>query len=127
MEPRPFRRGNRPCRSLDCFAGHRFNGATSFQTWKPRRLPKPKRPAWLLQWSHVLSDVETAPLPEAGLFCNTPLQWSHVLSDVETIGLRPTSFPPLPASMEPRPFRRGNDHARALSRADQYRLQWSHV
>src|SRR5205809_548971 len=87
--------------------GCRFNGATSFQTWKPCRLPPPWAPAacfngatsfqtWkhsrgnrasyssgVLQWSHVLSDVETGADDLQGQ-ADLWLQWSHVLSDVET-------------------------------------------
>src|SRR5712691_6329904 len=84
MEPRPFRRGNRPSLAPGCLVLD------------------------ALQWSHVLSDVETT---TPGAPSRAPphlLQWSHVLSDVETRAggsLRPSLTP---ASMEPRPFRRGN-------------------
>src|SRR5712691_6329906 len=100
------------------------------ETARIRRRPRirPSR----LQWSHVLSDVETAPC--AIVISGTPasfygatsfqtwkqldmrrsvknvwqLQWSHVLSDVETL-IRPTHRAiHIAASMEPRPFRRGN-------------------
>src|SRR5713101_6398099 len=60
MEPRPFRRGNRSCGEALRLPGWRFNGATSFQTWKPEGSPLSVSPPWGLQWSHVLSDVETS-------------------------------------------------------------------
>ena len=38
-----------------------------------------------LQWSHVLSDVETHGIDDDKLLKGIWLQWSHVLSDVETV------------------------------------------
>ncbi len=131
MGPRLFRRGNRKLRRSWKSGRRSFNGATSFQTWKPsaspntRQLPRSFNGAtsfqtwkhvlgWVaasrppeLQWGHVFSDVETfATADKARPFLW--LQWGHVFSDVET--------PPPPeqetnkhtASMGPRLFRRGN-------------------
>src|SRR6266852_5628915 len=92
MEPRPFRRGN--------------------------GLLGPVHPvtAEALQWSHVLSDVETRRPSTRHAPRTAMLQWSHVLSDVETCpnaDRRPDRSVGVElASMEPRPFRRGNDHPR---------------
>ena len=83
MEPRPFDRGNLarlPCKCRWCW---RFNGATAFRPWK--------RPNPSTTTSHV----------------NT-LQWSHGLSTVETLGPALGVAGVVRASMEPRPFDRGN-------------------
>ena len=100
MEPRPFRRGNALMRSVESTT------------------PAP------LQWSHVPSDVETAQEAQREALA-LRLQWSHVPSDVETgsdyAGLRLGD-----ASMEPRPFRRGNCTS-IQRRMVVGALQWSHV
>src|SRR5438105_2877928 len=85
MEPRPHERGNATRFRSAASARHCFNGATSSRTWKPylrrailfpdlqrfngatssrtwKRQPSlscPTSAAWL-QWSHVLTNVETA-------------------------------------------------------------------
>ena len=84
MEPRPNRRGN--------------------DEWVEEH-PE----AWELQWSHVLTDVETI-RKDHGNGIPTGLQWSHVLTDVETqvVVFYPAGY--TDASMEPRPNRRGNPH-----------------
>ena len=81
MEPRPFRRGNPSS-------------------------PSKKRVEPQLRWSHVPSDVETRE-HLAGGRVSIVLQWSHVPSDVET-EYRRLHHAETCASMEPRPFRRGN-------------------
>ncbi len=107
MGPRPFRRGN----SLKgCGIGllrRRFNGATSFQTWKSGNTYLAHAVGAGLQWGHVLSDVEMR-FEKEKLPYVVGLQWGHVLSDVE-ISLSKTILPSRSmASMGPRPFRRGN-------------------
>src|SRR2546422_214637 len=103
MEPRPFRRGNAaPC-SVSRLTTTRFNGATSFQTWKR---------AEHIEKIHGTDAASMEPRPfRRGnaiprvwkLNALNPLQWSHVLSDVETPrGLR-LAVPLHLASMEPRP------------------------
>ena len=112
----------------------RFNGATSFQTWKlcsvsgslfpdkgasmgPRLFRRgngdvsvKKGRGEALQWGHVFSDVEI-PCGDDNRPRTTWLQWGHVFSDVEM----PSPCPPPPrrryASMGPRLFRRGNIHS----------------
>ncbi len=59
MGPRLFRRGN-CCWTAPTLGGRRFNGATSFQTWKLLLDGADVRRA-TLQWGHVFSDVETRP------------------------------------------------------------------
>ena len=46
---------------------------------------------------------------------NEMLQWGHVLSDVEITYGRQGLYPVGPASMGPRPFRRGNEALRELA------------
>ena len=62
----------------------RFNGATSFQTWKPPPGYASGRRYEELQWGHVFSDVETRRLMSLQQK-RYKLQWGHVFSDVETI------------------------------------------
>ncbi len=63
---------------------------------------------WQLQWSHVLSNVETSEISSRAESVIVMLQWSHVLSNVETLQDRPVRAEPIRASMEPRSFKRGN-------------------
>ena len=83
MEPRPFDRGKTVRANLDLNE---------------------------LQWSHGLSTVETTTGMQNDETRQQLLQWSHGLSTVETlIRQNPGSGSVhLPASMEPRPFDRGN-------------------
>ena len=108
MGPRPFSRGNHPYPSHTYGQdtrlqwGHdlsvvetrldkprwtrrtRFNGATTFQSWKPDRMASCSSARDWLQWGHDLSVVETA----ATEYARAPewllLQWGHDLSVVET-------------------------------------------
>src|SRR5436190_1143528 len=107
MEPRPFRRGNHSFQSglistqVASMEPRPFRRGNSYALSSLRTVP------YLLQWSHVPSDVETSLAPSTfSSVC--ALQWSHVPSDVETIltSRKPSSH--TTASMEPRPFRRGN-------------------
>src|SRR5205085_11857174 len=80
---RPHERGNLPKapRINAHFKG--FNGATSSRPRK-RLIVRPFRAAsCTLQWSHVLTNVETY---VSALTFDAPywLQWSHVLTNVET-------------------------------------------
>ena len=133
MEPRPHERGNIASALPRGIAISSFNGATSSRTWKPRSRPFERAPLarasmeprphergnwfiaanspaklFLLQWSHVLTNVETRSAPpqhgadvdgfngatssrtwkqmeaRADKNCATWLQWSHVLTNVET-------------------------------------------
>ena len=61
-----------------------------------------------LQWSHVLTNVESArwPLP---LRRRLALQWSHVLTNVESSHECANLTAPQLASMEPRPHERGKN------------------
>ena len=111
----------------------RFNGATSSRTWK-HNFGYQNACARALQWSHVLTNVETKAMainyeaakssfngatssrtckpersqePPTSL---TVLQWSHVLTNVETLNQPGLHRGPDFASMEPRPHERGNWH-----------------
>jgi len=61
----------------------RFNGATSFQTWKSRTNVPTFRAFFQLQWGHVFSDVEISLEAIRAGFKKAWLQWGHVFSDVE--------------------------------------------
>ena len=117
MEPRPHERGkapieprqrlqtpgfngatssrtwkaDRPLESSHCQSG--FNGATSSRTWKDAT-PRNIATLILLQWSHVLTNVESFSVQNL-LFSPDVLQWSHVLTNVESRGssccMRPAS------------------------------------
>ena len=104
----------------------RFNGATSSRTWKhsaewgePASFPT-------LQWSHVLTNVETC---EASMSSrSTPsLQWSHVLTNVETAlcCIRKTGFAArFNGATSSRTWKLPSSYfAQSMERL----LQWSHV
>jgi len=59
MGPRLFRRGNMPGTAPAVRLLTRFNGATSFQTWKLEDFRVMLQEDDVLQWGHVFSDVET--------------------------------------------------------------------
>ena len=61
-----------------------FNGATSSRTWKQGSLMASSGVRLVLQWSHVLTNVETALKAVEGVDPEELLQWSHVLTNVET-------------------------------------------
>ena len=84
MEPRPHERGNEIVAHQVEPVQRRFNGATSSRTWK---------------------------LPVSGptRFSGCWLQWSHVLTNVETLFTRRSPQNKFQASMEPRPHERGNE------------------
>ena len=88
MEPRPFDRGNSGSNFGRCRCRPRFNGATAFRPWKRLGHGVAISTYNELQWSHGLSTVETR-------------------ADYRHIRHKQT------ASMEPRPFDRGNRPARA--------------
>ncbi len=107
MGPRLFRRGNTRSLSILRLISFCFNGATSFQTWKPGSTPKTRCGRSLLQWGHVFSDVETwVKLASNNLF--------RIASMGPRLFRRGNLFCPEAvrisgeASMGPRLFRRGN-------------------
>src|ERR1043166_7797279 len=102
MEPRPHERGNVESVEVAEEMAACFNGATSSRTWKP---------------------VSTG----TGISGLTTLQWSHVLTNVETTTARPRSRPYRRASMEPRLHERGNAAITRDASAGMFLLQWSHV
>src|SRR5205085_11923326 len=55
------------------------------------------------------------------------LQWSHVLTNVETADAVRAWQPTPPASMEPRPHERGNVGIGVATVVCRPELQWSHV
>src|ERR1700759_4023936 len=128
MEPRPHERGNsrkaRSSRALETPASmeprphERGNGVESAQSRVNDRV---------LQWSHVLTNVETAgatPAPASA----KGLQWSHVLTNVETWGairageIEQSGFNGATSS---RTWKLEESEQRAESAIEW--LQWSHV
>jgi len=98
-----------PRRRWWCRWWTRFNGATSFQTWRRGVEHAPGvECARELQWGHVFSDVETTVL-RTRRWRQEWLQWGHVFSDVETGGAALADAPGERASMGPRLFRRGDE------------------
>src|SRR5713101_1967545 len=108
MEPRPFRRGNTHGSHALCLYSVRFNGATSFQTWKPDLVvekqpfgvasmePRPFRRGNCMALASVCgvpksfngaTSFQTWKRYQEGAVCNSnsSLQCFHVLSDVETL------------------------------------------
>ena len=84
MEPPPFGDGNREARSTTNSRRRCFNGATAFRRWKLWLAEVSPIMAYMLQWSHRLSAMETF---EGGLDMSPQyclLQWSHRLSAMET-------------------------------------------
>ena len=107
MEPRPFRRGDP--------AGMPLSGVPHILQWS-HALSGVETP-WMatvpcarrcLQWSHALSGVETREKADGGESGDS-LQWSHALSGVETSSFHSSDERSTYPSMEPRPFRRGDD------------------
>ena len=90
MEPRPFSRGDSTPSTTSCPTPFCFNGAATFQS---RR--------------------RVAAQSMSGL--SSKLQWSRDLSVAETMGHLAVVLRPVLASMEPRPFSRGDMLNRSLS------------
>src|ERR1700759_4851607 len=101
MEPRPHERGN-TCGAVS-------EGRDSEASMEPRPHERGNADPWpvserakiRLQWSHVLTNVETCSRIAPSIGTNS-LQWSHVLTNVETISHVAQTYA-------------------------QNRLQWSHV
>ena len=109
MEPRPFSRGDILEQSSSICHLSCFNGAATFQSRRPgTRTWTWTRASSSLQWSRDLSVAETERGGEPPI-SSPRLQWSRDLSVAETC----TRFNKIDfvylASMEPRPFSRG-DH-----------------
>ena len=107
IRPRPFSRGNQVRISLVFGALPRFNSATTFQPWK-RRLEGRTYPA-----SHRFNSATTfqpwkQPRPVCASSPQELLQFGHDLSAVETAKLSAKCSASGPASIQQRPFSRGN-------------------
>ena len=112
MGPRLFRRGNQMRGSGPDGCGPRFNGATSFQTWKWSWGPPPN-PSSASGFNGATSfQTWKSQCGPASIMALAALQWGHVFSDVEMSrrGTRRSRGPC--ASMGPRLFRRGNTRPR---------------
>ena len=80
--------------------------ATFFRTWRARWRVRVSQPCDRLQWSHVLSNVESS-IKATHIDSKLVLQWSHVLSNVESTSASRKEVEEIRASMEPRSFERG--------------------
>ena len=82
MEPRPHERGKSAQSTTLAPLQSGFNGATSSRTWKVEAVTIQENRRRRLQWSHVLTNVESCnEQTVAGWYRG--LQWSHVLTNVE--------------------------------------------
>ena len=109
-------KADRPLESSHCQSG--FNGATSSRTWKGRKLtwfspilrrasmePRPHERGKMPPRVRVVSVTRS-------------LQWSHVLTNVESMVCPFYSIHPIRASMEPRPHERGKPIAGSANAAN---------
>ena len=109
MEPRPHERG-KPAVALALQAA---GGASMEPRPHERGKPifrKPDVAACVLQWSHVLTNVERI-RAETAICAGQRLQWSHVLTNVERFSQGLGTRWRVDASMEPRPHERGKTGA----------------
>ena len=125
MGPRPFSRGNYvtpyPCPKC----GDGFNGATTFQPWKPK--------VWVsVVWTWTCFNGATTFQPWKLRSCRcshcsmSKLQWGHDLSAVETRCPEMDAIEDGDASMGPRPFSRGNPITSSETSLSGWSLQWGH-
>ena len=82
MEPRFFKRGNKPCRAKRGAMSSSFNGTTFFQTWKSENKKADRGgeagfngTTFFQTWKSKLAGVPVVLV--------NPLQWNHVFSNVE--------------------------------------------
>ena len=107
------RRADRLGRPADL---HRFNGATSSRTWKRREFAVDRLYVTWLQWSHVLTNVETYRRDEAVGRNNHGFNGATSSRTWKLADERRHDGQVL-ASMEPRPHERGN--ARIVNSSEQ--------
>ena len=149
MEPRPHERGKRCFNANSKQCRNCFNGATSSRTWKVRAATRPKT-LWSSFNGATSSRTWKEWHPTLRRWLSVRLQWSHVLTNVESRFrqrlraalvsfngatssrtwkggqcLQRTDAGKL-ASMEPRPHERGKSKSRLRDCAGR-ELQWSHV
>ena len=92
MEPRPHERGN-PFRNALVRRIRMLQWShvlTNVETWDARRIGAVP---FTLQWSHVLTNVETIAIGGCVGISKQQLQWSHVLTNVETAHRDRARFP----------------------------------
>ncbi len=78
MEPRPYERGNTVGRSLRAARSiTSFNGATSLRTWKQATRTRRLTTSLWLQWSHVLTNVETEGAGDPALLTKTETEMAR--------------------------------------------------
>src|SRR5262245_11001457 len=107
MEPRPLERGNTFKHRVTNSTNEGFNGATSSRTWKQDNSEFDQSSLGWLQWSHVLSNVETRLQASASIFPDAASMEPRPLERGNR-WIQPIISSPALASMEPRPLERGN-------------------
>ena len=85
-----------------------FNGATAFRPWKLGITPEAYERVVLLQWSHGLSTVETLPTQRFSCLSEGRASMEPRPFDRGNSQIHCADVPICLASMEPRPFDRGN-------------------
>ena len=109
MGPRLFSRGNDNVIPEHARHQSSFNGATTFQPWKCRRVHDARMPdVTTLQWGHDFSAVEMSIDASESDVTDQLLQWGHDFSAVEMITFDMSWTHAQLASMGPRLFSRGN-------------------
>ena len=125
MEPQPFGHGNDLTPAHRCYPFFPFNGATAFRPWKHRWRPARR---WAISTFNGATAFRPWKLALAPLIMDLilDLQWSHSLSAMETAGLPQGIHLRGVPSMEPQPFGHGNKSATVMLTNVQPTLQWSH-
>ncbi len=106
MEPRPHERGKRTFSGYNPRAKTSFNGATSSRTWKALHVLTRTLVVSVLQWSHVLTNVESR---SRSVLLDLELRFNGATSSrTWKEGIAWSSlYRNNGASMEPRPHERG--------------------
>ena len=107
MGPRSFERGDLGFLFLTTCCHTTFNGAALFRARRPWFSFSNNLLSHNLQWGRALSSAETRLPLSARMACGS-LQWGRALSSAETYRTTTTPLPPLPPSMGPRSFERGD-------------------
>ena len=112
MEPRPHERGKSVSRKRPSASISSFNGATSSRTWK---VQTPSRLAFGVGSFNGATSSRTwkAKQNPAMAAVIAKLQWSHVLTNVESPSFIVDFCSRTSASMEPRPHERGKNRCAA--------------
>ena len=83
MGPHRGRCGRPGCSSAASSRYRCFNGATSWSMWKTRNRSPRYAGLTVLQWGHIVVDVEDSVCPLGYTGFRNELQWGHIVVDVE--------------------------------------------